>query len=99
MPEENLDQRKGERIRFMRGTYKGQFGWKDTKEGETKKQVYVILEDGKTTRVNKTSVQTLPDVDNEPDTFEEAILQQVPKVNELMTELALELSKIKGVSY
>lgn len=86
----------------MKGTHKGKFGWVNKEKGETKKQIYVIVEEADKevlTRVNKASIQVVPTTEEEPDSFEEAILQQVPKINELMTNLAVELAKVKGVSY
>lgn len=59
----NNDGDKGARIRFVKGTYRGEFGWKDARKGTTPKMIYVIVEASECrskelkTRVMKTSVQ------------------------------------------
>jgi glycerol-3-phosphate cytidylyltransferase-like family protein len=90
---------KGERIRFIKGTYQDQKGWLNTDKKHTKHKYHVIVEPDlpernyeKSTSVMKTSVR-LETAETLPKTYEEALLHQHPDTDRLMDKLASELVK------
>ena len=90
----DLESRKGEPLRFKKGKYVGQLGWKDNKGPILGVQVYCIVQkrDGglKRVRVNQTSVASRR---AEPTTFLEAAIQQHPDLDIAMDKLAGLLAK------
>ena len=99
IPVRNRD--KGEAVRVIAGKYGGRKGWKHKEKGETESQVYVILQavsqqqgrpaqPSKVVRISKSHVIK----------FEVAVtqaqkaLEQKPKLQEKMTDLAKELVKL-----
>ena len=86
---------KGEPIRFVAGTYNGKRGWIDISRAATAKMFPVIVDMGegveKITAVRKTSVQKQSER-KEPSSFEEAILDQQPKVKHAMKRLVTKLA-------
>lgn len=90
----NPGHNKGDRIRFVAGTYAGYTGWYDNARktsGHGRKTMYVyvivFLDDGteKATKVRKTSVR--PSF-KAPATYEEAIIQQHSDIEAQMIRLA-----------
>jgi hypothetical protein len=87
----------GQRIRFIRGTYEDQKGWLNANREPTKCKYYVIVEANPPDRVHeketfvlKTSVKFI-NVQNEPTTWEEALLNQHPDIDRQMDKLAADL--------
>jgi hypothetical protein len=85
---------KGPELRLTRGSYKGKTAWVDPYKKPTKEYIYVIiLEDDLvtefTTRVKRTSVGKPL---SPPESYEEAALQQHPKILNKMDDLAKELA-------
>ena len=87
---------KGDRIYFTGGVYKGLTGWMDVAKTATKLMYYVlVLEDNgdeKPARMKKNSVSMAETVEREPDSYEEACLQQHPDIENMMDKLAEKLS-------
>ena len=88
--------KKGERIEFVKGGYKGQMGWLNWNKGSTDKQHYVIVKASDKrveieTRVNKTSVTA----EKTPDTYVEDMLDQHPDINEMMEKLVMGTTKCR----
>jgi hypothetical protein len=89
---------KGEPIRFTGGKYLGCTGWLDSANGETDAMYYVIVakykgKEDKPTRVLKKSVEAAHKGD--PASRAGAILEQQPKIEKLMKELAWSLAKCR----
>ena len=94
IPDETADENKGDPIKFVSGIYKGRKGWVNKTKGKTTKEIYVIVAEDekmglltKATRVRQSSVE--PINNEEPRSYEEAVLQQHPDVDEAMSKLAL----------
>jgi len=94
-----IDQRRGEKIRFVGGTYIGKVGWFDTSREATAKSYPVIIsaikkKDGNigdvTAMVRKTSVGLLDEPDAQ--SYVEAVFQQHPKITRLMDKLCAKLA-------
>jgi hypothetical protein len=87
----------GQRIRFIRGTYEDQKGWLNANREATKCKYYVIVEPDppnrlheKETFVLKTSVKFI-NAQTKPTTWEEALLNQHPDIDQQMDRLAADL--------
>jgi hypothetical protein len=85
---------RGNEIRFVKGKYKGYYGWINSDESETLHSVPVIVQDykkpdgtthNKETKVRKTSVR--PRQLTSPRCFEEAVFQQHPDIEDQMEKL------------
>ena len=80
---------KGEEIRFVKGTYAGNQGWLNTsKKSKSGRYDYVIVnldDKEKPTRVLKSSIRK---PFQEPETYEEAAVQQHPEMELAMIRLA-----------
>ena len=90
---------KGKAIRFARGTYEGLEGWLDKANKTSKEsgQVWVIVNDTQYeeevhTRVLKTSIRKPR---SKPSTWAEAAIQQHPRLNKKINELAYLLASFK----
>jgi hypothetical protein len=95
--------RRGAEIRFVGGTYIGYKGWVDNSKEETAKSTPVIVhsfkkKDGsvvdKATTVRKTSIR--PAVIQAPTSYAEAILQQHPKIEQMLDKLCTKLAKCEA---
>jgi hypothetical protein len=92
--------RRGDAIGFIAGCYIGYTGWTDKSKDQTPAMIPVIVHGfkkangntvDKATRVRKTSVAFgAPAV---PTNFEEATLQQHPKIEDVMVKLCRQLAK------
>jgi hypothetical protein len=94
-----IDQRRGDEIRFVGGTYIGKVGWFDRSREATAKSYPVIIKavkkkDGNigdvTAMVRKTSVGVLDEP--EAKSYVEAVFQQHPKIMRLMDKLCAKLA-------
>lgn len=92
--------RRGEEIRFIAGTYIGYTGWIDNSRDETPASFPVIVhgfkkKDGsmvdKAATVRKSSVR--PAAIQPPLSYAEAIMQQHPKIDQMMDKLCRQLAK------
>ena len=94
------DEDKGEPIKFVKGGYVGEAGWMHTDKGFTAKMAYVVVEKSekvpytKWTRVKKTSIVLLSDYE-EPESFEEALLDQHPDIDAALDKVVAEIVKCK----
>jgi hypothetical protein len=86
------NERRGEEIRFVGGVYIGYKGWMDKSKDKTALSYHVVVKsfkkkDGSTidlaTTVRKTSVRR-PALETPPASYAEAIMQQHPKVEQLL---------------
>lgn len=86
----------GSEIYFKRGKYEGLRGWHDDEFIDTGSRVYVVVElsDGKFRRtfVKTTSIATK--VKSPPSDYAQAIIQQQPKIEKLLDDLAVQLAMI-----
>jgi hypothetical protein len=96
--------RRGEAIRFVAGTYIGYTGWLDESREVTTLSAPVIVhafkkKDGSTvdkaTTVRKTSVG--PADIAHPTSYAEAVMQQHPKIDQMMEKLCRQLAKCEMV--
>lgn len=89
--------RKGTQIKFIGGKYQGHTGWCDPSKKSTTHYVPVIIkisnEEEIATRVKKTNVST--NLHEEPNTYEEALLQQHPDIEATMNKLVIALAKCR----
>ena len=94
-----IDHRRGDKIRFVGGTYIGRVGWFDMSREATVKSYPVIIsaikkKDGNigdvTVMVRKTSVGVLDEPDAQ--TYVGAVFQQHPKITRLMDKLCAKLA-------
>jgi hypothetical protein len=92
--------RRGEEIRFIGGRYIGYTGWRDKSRDETEKSCPVIVQGfrkktGATvdiaTTVRKSSCG--PALVASPSSYAEAIMQQHPKIDQLLGKLCTQLAK------
>ena len=85
---------KGSTICVTRGTYRGKKGWIDIAAGEKPKMIDVILDDGTNGEImvciRKTSIRLLV----EPTSYEEAALQQHPKVKNKMDDVCKMMAEL-----
>ena len=85
---------RGEAIRFTTGKYKGRTGWVNSSKPKTAKMMSVIVDLGngvtRDTRVRQTSVAA---PFGPPKSFQEALLQQHPDIEELIDKVASKLAK------
>jgi hypothetical protein len=95
------NERRGEEIRFVGGVYIGYKGWMDKSKDKTALSYHVVVKsfkkkDGSTidlaTTVRKTSVRR-PALETPPASYAEAIMQQHPKVEQLLDKLCKQLAK------
>jgi hypothetical protein len=100
----DYEDRKGDRLVFVKGSYKGSRGWVDKLKGTTADCQYVIVEPKlpnrpheKDTRVKKTSVK-LVEAELQAVCFEEAILEQNPDIDEAFDKLVGLLASCQGVN-
>jgi hypothetical protein len=93
--------RRGAEIRFVAGKYIGYGGWIDASKDETALSNPVIVssfkkKDGSTvdlaTTVRKTSVR-LAGEDAPPRSYAEAVMQQHPKIEQMLEKLCKQLAK------
>ena len=89
------EDRKGERIRFLKGTYKGGHGWYDVEGKKTEVKVWVLVSQPEAmlirTQVNKDSISEWKEDDDF--TYETAVLDQHPDIASQMHVLCIELAK------
>jgi accessory colonization factor AcfC len=86
---------KGEEISLIKGNYTGQKAWMNKAKEPTKCMFFIIVEHkgGElATRVLKTSVRLLTNV-RKPSSFEEALFQQHPDIEQVIVKLATLLVK------
>jgi hypothetical protein len=90
---------KGNAIRFVKGKYAGETGWLNQDKAVTKCKIHVIVDKGDQggirTCVDKTSVGP---PHREPQSFEEALLQQHPETERTMNKLVRLLARCNIVS-
>jgi hypothetical protein len=95
-----MSERRGAEIRFVAGTYIGHSGWIDNSKEETAKSTPVIVhafkkKDGgiadKATTVRKTSIH--PASIPAPTTYAQAVIQQQPKIEQMMEKLCNKLAQ------
>ena len=86
---------KGEEIRLVKGDYEGKKAWMNKAKKPTKCMFFIIVDDvgGElATRVMKTSVRLLTNV-RTPSSYEEALIQQHPDIEQVLVKLATLLVK------
>jgi hypothetical protein len=92
--------RKGQRLHFIAGQYKGRTGWLDATKGESKTgiswYVIVLLVGGQSenaTCVRKTSVRLDSDEKPPPTCWEEAMLNQHEDIDVMLDKVALAIAE------
>lgn len=91
LPDLNMEAKKGNEIRFVKGNYAGKTGWINKAKKKTKgdEQRYVIVEMGDGTELaTKASKYSIRKPHEEPRTYEEAALQQHFDIEKTMVKLA-----------
>jgi hypothetical protein len=100
---------RGKRIRFMKGKYGGKqrtegtgFGWRDkTPRRDLAVMVWVIVDMGlgvfKHTQVKRANIRTIDE--NEPRSFDHALLQQYPEIEDSLESLAQLLARVRGLDF
>ena len=85
----------------MRGTYKGELGWKDTEKAPTNKMIYVIIAisnkvtEEKLVRVKKRSIRKVSER-KLPTNFEEAVVLENCDIERDMERLAQKIAACHG---
>ena len=97
IPFKELD--KGSRIEIVGGKHKGHFGWEHLTANTCAQKEWVILEangtnhpEEKTHCINKENVARVPEANDEPRSYEEALLEEHIDVKQDMLRLAKKLA-------
>jgi hypothetical protein len=84
---------KGQELRLIRGSYKGKTAWVNPRKRPTKKRIYVIiLMDDSMEKETFVSPSSVDRPLSPPKSYEEALLQQHPKITANMEDLAKQLA-------